>query len=197
MPSNLMSPWKKRYFIELPRAMARMTWYIINFEDVKTVNYSPDIPNDTKGVAKFESITNNLAATNKEDNSIDNTTKYTKKYVKRLNNIGALYKYTGLSIAIIAFLAYMILTFKVIRNKKRKDILDIWLLLTGIACSLIVLIGGVSYNHITSCFSRYYMYLSGAYPLVSIFCMVNICYLIENMKRKKEENGENNGKDKK
>lgn len=197
MPSKLMSPWKKRYFIELPKSMARTTWYVINFEDVKTVNFSKDIPDDKQGVSKFEAITNNLAATNKEDNSTDNATKYTKKYVERLNNIGKLYKYTGLLLAIIAFFAYIILTIKMIKNREKKNVLDIWLLLTGVACSLIVLIGGVSYNHITSCFSRYYMYLSGSYPLVSIFCMGNICYLIENIKTNIDENGENNGKDKK
>lgn len=90
-------------------------------------------------------------------------------------------------LAVISFLSYIITTLKLIKGKNEH--LDIWLLLTGIACSLIVLIGGVSYNHITACFSRYYMYLSGAYPLVSIFCIVNICYVLENMKEKKKGKG--------
>lgn len=187
MPSNLMSPWKANYFIELPKQVLRTMWYVVNFEDVKTVNASTDIPIDEKGVSKFEAMTNNLAATREEDNSIDNASKYTKKYVERVNAIGNLYKYTGLILAVISFLSYIITTLKLIKGKNEH--LDIWLLLTGIACSLIVLIGGVSYNHITACFSRYYMYLSGAYPLVSIFCIVNICYVLENMKGKKKGKG--------
>lgn len=184
MPSNLMSPWKGKYIIELPKTMARMTWYIVNFEDVKTVNVASDVSNDLIEVKKFEAITNDLAVSNQEDNAIDNATKYTKKYVDRLNSIGKIYKIFGLIIAILSFVAYIIITIRLIKTKNKTKILDIWLLLTGIACSYIVLVGGVSYNHITSCFSRYYMYLSGAYPLISIFCMGNICYLAENLKKK-------------
>lgn len=193
MPSNLMSPWKMRYFTELPKSMARIAWYVVNFEDVQTVNYAGDIPNDDIGNTKFEAMTNDLAATNKVDNTIDNASKYTEKYVNRVNLIGKIYKMTGLVLAILSFIAYVIITIKLIRTKDKKEVIDIWLLFTGVACSLLVLIGGVSYNHITSCFSRYYMYLSGAYPLISIFCMENICYFLENKKNMflKERNDKN------
>ena len=192
MPSNLMSPWKKQYIWQLPRAMARMTWYVVNFEDVQTVSVAGDIPNDSVGVAKFEAISNDLAANNKIDNSIDNNSKYTEKYVKRINIITKIYKKLGLVVAIVSFIAYIITTIKLIKSKDKKSIIDIWLLLTGIACSYIILLAGVSYNHITSCFSRYYMYLSGAYPLITVFCIGNICYCIENNKFKREgKNGKN------
>lgn len=191
MPSNLMSPWKTQYIIELPKTMARMTLYIVNFEDVQTVNVAGDIPSDELGIRKFESITNDLAANNIMNNEIDNTSKYTEKYVQRLNFIGEIYKKLGLIIAISSFMAYVLTTIKLIKAKDKKEIIDAWLLLTGIACSYIVLVGGVSYNHITSCFSRYYMYLSGAYPLITVFCIGNISYFLENYKFRKKEKTKN------
>ena len=186
MPSNLMSPFKGKYILELPKVMLEMTWYIINFNEVKTVNVAPDVPNDVAGVDKFEAITNDLAVTNVQNESIDNTTKYSEKYVKRLNNIGALYKATGLIIAIISAIAYIILTIRLIKTKEKRKSIDMWLLLTGVICSYFVLVGGVSYSHISAFFSKYYMYLSGAYPLIGIFSMGSICYLLENINTKKD-----------
>ena len=68
MPSNLMSPWKAEYFKELPEAMSEITKYVINYNDVQTVNYAVDIPDDQKGSTKFEAITNNLAVTKSKNN---------------------------------------------------------------------------------------------------------------------------------
>ena len=184
MPSNLMSPWKSRYWIELPKTMLSMTWYVINFEEVETVNYSPDIPEDEEKIERFEAITNDLAVGNDANINENNVTKYTEKYAERLNFIGSIYKILGAAVAIIAFLCYIIMTIKLIKSKDKKDILDIWLLITGVGLSLVVLILGVSYNHITSCYSKYYMYLSGAYPLVTIACVLSICYILEKIKWK-------------
>ena len=184
MPSNLMSPWKSEYIIDLPKTMLKTARYVVNFEGVETINTSVDIPIDHAGITKFEAITNNLAASNVNEtsNEIDNASKYTEKYVERINAIGKIYKKTGVIFVIIAIICYSILTIRLIKSKEKSKILDTWLLLTGVACSLLVLIGGVSYNHITSCYSIYYMYLSGAYPLVTIFSICNICYLLENKK---------------
>ena len=185
MPSNLMSPWKSKYWLELPKSMIEITWYVINYKEVETVNYSPDIPKDEEKNSEFEAITNDLAVGNESNININNTTKYTEKYVSRLNFIGNIYKALGAIVAIIAFLCYIIMTIKLIKSKDKKDILDIWLLITGVGLSLVVLILGVSYNHITSCYSKYYMYLSGAYPLVTIVSICSICYIIERINWKK------------
>lgn len=188
MPSNLMSPWKNEYFVSLPKTMLKTACYIVNFEGVETVNTAGDIPIDFVGTRKFEAITNNLAASNVNEtsNEIDNTSKYTEKYVDRVNAIGRIYKGAGLILAVIAIICYIIVTIRLIKTKERSKIIDNWLLFSGVACSLIVLIGGVSYNHITSCYSIYYMYLSGAYPLVTIFSACNICYLAENKKEREK-----------
>lgn len=182
MPSNLMSPWKAEYFKELPEAMSEITKYVINYNDVQTVNYAVDIPDDQKGSTKFEAITNNLAVTKSKNNEIDNVSKYTEKYVKRVNTIGNIYKATGSIFAIFGIICYIVITIRMLKSKQKNGIIDMWLLLTGVACSLIVLIGGVSYNHITSCFSMYYMYLSGAYPLINIFFIGSISYAFQKNK---------------
>ncbi len=194
MPSNLMSPWKASYWVELPKTMIEITWYIINFEDVETVNYAVDIPDDADGIRRFEAFTNNLAVGNTEDTNADYITKYTEKYVDRLNFIGNIYQISGAIIAIIAFICYIIMTMKLIKSKDKSDTLDAWLLITGVGLSLVVLILGVSYNHITSCYSKYYMYLSGAYPLVTIVCIASICYILERINWKKIWKKEKNKK---
>lgn len=194
MPSNLMSPWKASYWVELPKTMIEITWYIINFEDVETVNYAVDIPDDADGIRRFEAFTNNLAVGNTEDTNADYITKYAEKYVERLNFIGNIYQISGAVIAIIAFICYIIMTMKLIKSKDKSDTLDAWLLITGVGLSLVVLILGVSYNHITSCYSKYYMYLSGAYPLVTIVCIASICYILERINWKKIWKKEKNKK---
>lgn len=185
MPSNLMSPWRNNYFTELPRAMLGMTWYIVNFDGVQTVNYSGDIPDDSVNIRKFEALTNDLAASRFENDSIDNPSKYTENYVERLNWIGNVYKKLGLIICAVSLISYIIFTIYVIKKSTDSQRLDLWLLLTGIMCTCIVLIGGVSYSEITAFYSKYYMYLSGIYPLVSIFTIGNICFVFENVKKKR------------
>ena len=109
----------------------------------------------------------------------DELTKYTEKYVNRLNAIGKVYQHLGFVITGVSILAYIIITIKLIKAKEKKQMIDIWLLLTGIGCSLLVLIAGVSYNHITACYSRFYMYLSGAYPLLIAFWGISMSKVIE------------------
>ena len=178
MPSNLMSPWKSEYFIKLPVEMAKTSWYIANFNEVETVNR---ISEDNSRL--YEALTNDNAIYSADVNqNPDVMPKYTQKYVDRLNNIGKIYKMCGVIFTVISLIIYIVFTVNVIRKKYRKELINMWLLLTGIGCSLLVLIAGVSYNQITACFSRYYMYLSGAYPLLIAFWGIAVCGIIEFLK---------------
>ena len=178
MPSNLMSPWKSEYFIKLPVEMAKTSWYIANFNEVETVNR---ISEDNSRL--YEALTNDNAIYSTDVNeNPDVMPKYTQKYVDRLNNIGKIYKMCGVIFTVISLIIYIVFTVNVIRKKYRKELINMWLLLTGIGCSLLVLIAGVSYNQITACFSRYYMYLSGAYPLLIAFWGIAVCGIIEFLK---------------
>ena len=178
MPSNLMSPWKSEYFIKLPVEMAKTSWYIANFNEVETVNR---ISEDNSRL--YEALTNDNAIYSADVNqNPDVMPKYTQKYVDRLNNIGKIYKMCGVIFTVISLIIYIVFTVNVIRKKYRKELINMWLLLTGIGCSLLVLIAGVSYNQITACFSRYYMYLSGAYPLLIAFWGIAVCGIVEFLK---------------
>lgn len=168
MPSTLMSPWKKEYFMQLPVEMAKTSYFVAHFKDVETVNGASEA-----NARKFNGITNDLSIEPMPEGKQDELTKYTEKYVERLNAIGKVYQHLGLVVTGISLLAYIFLTIKLVKAK------DIWLLLTGIGCSLLVLIAGVSYNHITACYSRYYMYLSGAYPLLIAFWGISISKVVE------------------
>lgn len=174
MPSTLMSPWKKEYFIQLPIEMAKTSYFIANFNDVETVNGASEA-----NARKFNGITNDLSIEPMPEGKQDELTKYTEKYVNRLNAIGKVYQHLGFVITGVSILAYIIITIKLIKAKEKKQMIDIWLLLTGIGCSLLVLIAGVSYNHITACYSRFYMYLSGAYPLLIAFWGISMSKVIE------------------
>lgn len=174
MPSTLMSPWKKEYFMQLPIEMAKTCYFIANFKDVETVNGASEA-----NARKFNGITNDLSIEPMPEGKQDELTKYTEKYVERLNTIGKVYQHLGLVVTGISLLAYIFITIKLVKAKEKKQMIDIWLLLTGIGCSLLVLIAGVSYNHITACYSRYYMYLSGAYPLLIAFWGISMSKGIE------------------
>ena len=185
MPATLMSPWKTKYFAELPVSMLRMSWFIANFENVNTSN-SPSEPNSTM----FNVMTNDQSVpTDNED-----LAKYTKKYVDRLNNITWVYQKTGVILTIASIVGYIFITITFIKNRKEQEVLDVWLLLTGIGCSLLVLIAGVAYNHITACDSKNYMYLSGAYPLLIAFWGISICKMAEIVNCKVKNKVKNGGK---
>ena len=109
----------------------------------------------------------------------DAYSKYSIVYVNILNKISSIYKATGAIIFTIALIMYIIITINMIIKREQKTI-NMWLLVTGILCSLLVLVAGVSYNHITSCNSKFYMYLSGGYPLIISFCWIVIMYVIDN-----------------
>lgn len=180
MPSTLMSPWKKEYFMQLPIEMAKTSYFIANFNDVETVNGASEA-----NARKFNGITNDLSIEPMPEGKQDELAKYTEKYVERLNNIGKVYQHLGFVITGVSILAYLVITIKLIKAKEKKIMIDLWLLLTGIGCSLLVLIAGVSYNHITACYSRYYMYLSGAYPLLIAFWGISISKVIEMIRNPK------------
>ena len=185
MPATLMSPWKTKYFAELPVSMLRMSWFIANFENVNTSN-SPSEPNSTM----FNVMTNDQSVPTDNEELV----KYTKKYVDRLNNITWVYQKTGVILTIASIVGYIFITITFIKNRKEQEVLDVWLLLTGIGCSLLVLIAGVAYNHITACDSKNYMYLSGAYPLLIAFWGISICKMAEIVNCKVKNKVKNGGK---
>lgn len=91
-------------------------------------------------------------------------------YVKKLNIISSLYRVITPILSILGIISYIIIIIKTIKN--RKEYMDIFLMITSILLSYIVLIAGISYNHISSCYSISYMYLCAAYPLILMFSLL-------------------------
>lgn len=78
-------------------------------------------------------------------------------------------------------------------KRKNNELVANWLALTGILLSVFVLMLGVSYNEIASCFSISYMYLSGTYTLVLAFNFIAIFSIIDKLiKRKGQRNDKKN-----
>lgn len=118
-----------------------------------------------------------------------------QKYVDRLNNITKVYQFSGAFFSVVGVIAYIILSIWLCFEIKRKnnELVANWLALTGILLSVFVLMLGVSYNEIASCFSISYTYLSGTYPLVLAFNFIAIFSIIDKLiKRKGQRNDKKN-----
>lgn len=186
MPAKLMSPWKSEYFEKEIETMAKFTYFVVTYDTVQ-VDYLESIGTPEK-IKEYESLTLDMAVYPSNENYIDTYQAYVNSFVKILSKITAIYSKLGILVAVISFILYIIFTvFIIIKKNFRKNHLDLWLLETGIGCSLLVLIAGVSYNHITACFSKYYMYLSGAYPLVIALETIMIVHFIDSFKEYKNK----------
>lgn len=198
MPSALMSPWREGYLKKLMSAFKKIVVYVITFDKVST-QIVPSITNYSGGIDRFEAMTNNkaiypdgiLANGEVQSYSISNM----QKYVDRLNNITKVYQFSGAFFSVVGVIAYIILSIWLCFEIKRKnnELVANWLALTGILLSVFVLMLGVSYNEIASCFSISYMYLSGTYPLVLAFNFIAIFSIIDKLiKRKGQRNDKKN-----
>lgn len=117
-----------------------------------------------------------------------------RKSVDRCNAVTLVYQKTGYICVGLGMISYFIMTVWLVAayvKKKSKSIRDnylmVWLFVTAIGLSLVVLLGGVSYNHIASCNSVFYMYLSGSYPLWIILWSVSVCFVSERFVSKKKK----------
>ena len=179
MPSALMSPWEEGYAEQLTIAIVDAIQYVIGYKDI-TVSAITSMEDGAGGIYLFESITNNKAIYPNQDFQYYEVS-VADRYAGRLNKITKLYHYTGFVFAALGTIAFVCIVIKTIKDIKKKEYreLDILILLTGLIGSFMVLVVGVAYNHISSCHSIAYMYLSGAYPLTIAFECVSICRLFE------------------
>ena len=106
---------------------------------------------------------------------------------ERLNGILNVYRNTGVLVFVVAMIIFVYYIIKLVymlvkgRINDNIDLLNTVLILLGIILTVLVLMLGVAYNHIASCDSITYMYLSGAYPIVIMFWSVSIGKEIENL----------------
>ena len=106
---------------------------------------------------------------------------------EKLTGILNVYRNTGVAVFVVAmiiFVYYIVkLVYMLVKGKidDNIDLLNTVLILLGIILTVLVLMLGVAYNHIASCNSITYMYLSGAYPIVIMFWSVSIGKGMENL----------------
>ena len=117
------------------------------------------------------------------EKNIDPVKSFSEKSVNTLNAISSLYAKTGKSLLIISLFAYIIILIttiiKSIKNKNVAKEFDVFLVLSAYLLSAIVVIVGVAYTGLTSCYTLLYSYLSSAYPLFMMFATLGIFYIID------------------
>lgn len=188
MPSALMSPWREGHFEKLCNAFAKILYFVPSYTDV-TTEALESIGDGSDGIALFEELTNNKAIyPNDSYKTIYELN--VSSYIKRLNLITKVYQKTGIPVAIMGVVLYVLIIIKAILGIRKKEYkyLQIFLVLSGILGSFIVLAVGVSYNEIASCPSINYMYLSGAYPLTISFWTIGVSVFIEEIISKIKSN---------
>jgi hypothetical protein len=163
MPSALMSPWRSEYLQEYPVAILKTAYYIVNYKEVHT-NVLMSIDDGQNGIRLFEKITGNVANYPSEEQETIDLIK-----ASLLNKITLIYKLTGLILFLAAGIGYLRLSWLLLKKKREEKRFEIWLLMTAIALSVLVLILGVAYTDISAYVAISYWYLTGAYPLMIVF----------------------------
>jgi hypothetical protein len=163
MPSALMSPWRSEYLQEYPVAILKTAYYIVNYKEVHS-NVLMSIDDGQNGIRLFEKITGNVANYPSEEQETIDLIK-----ASLLNKITLIYKLTGLILFLAAGIGYLRLSWLLLKKKREEKRFEIWLLMTAIALSVLVLILGVAYTDISAYVAISYWYLTGAYPLMIVF----------------------------
>ncbi|MCI1787971.1 MAG: hypothetical protein LKI58_07890 [Actinomyces sp.] len=177
MPSSLMPPWHSIYSSELPRTVSEFYHFVVSFQDVKPSAEGWD--NEPLRNRIMLGLSGDRSVSLSDDFSPAEL-QYVEPVVNRLNRIAAVYGAVTPPFASVTALAWVgMLGSLLIRQGEWARRRDAVLLLTGIAGSVIAILTGVAYNQIASVKSSYYMYLSGAYPLMLLFTTVTLCLAAE------------------
>lgn len=109
--------------------------------------------------------------------------KYDTAYsvINRLNMISTLYQKIGLTAYRFGFLAYAVITCFMIYEltKKRYDLVNPWLVITGLFLSVLVLCFGIAKTQLDETPAINYMYLSSGYALLIASWSISIVKMFE------------------
>ena len=179
MPSALMPPWKASTGERLLDALWRIPAFVVSFNmDVNAVISwgNPGI------IGRFEDITGNTAIHSTEDPYYASALKCAQTQQKILavyQHIWPVISWVGrisalLSVGVLLCTGLKKQTADNENETGRNDLLEYVWMLVGIFGALLVLYGGVAYNHAESCHSITELYLSASYPLIILFDMLAI-----------------------
>ncbi len=166
MPSALMSPWRQEYGRELPAAMLEAAKYLVSYREV-----APSIEPSGKAGAnvtrEFEMITGNLALYSNgfSDSLLASQNETLQAPCRAMVRIGDLYRAVNKPLSVISLCAYAALLILWAKTKNRELIPGI-LVILGMGLSILVVLAGTCYAHISAFPAIKYYYLIGAYPLM-------------------------------
>ena len=99
-----------------------------------------------------------------------------------LNQIHRIYELTGPYLWIVGAAMYLYATVRMFMGiKKGQGHIDIWLIMTGLLCSYLVLLGGIGYTHVSAFDAVNATYLSAGYPLITTFWCLGVLKLLEDV----------------
>lgn len=115
------------------------------------------------------------------ENERDYFEEFYARFVNRANAVIRVYQSLGVAVAVLACLSYLGATLTLMqefRRKQKLQTLSVWLLLTGVALSLLLFLLCMCYMSATTFFAGGYLYQSSAYVLLLMFCGTAICWVV-------------------
>jgi len=176
MPSALMSPWKEQYGKKILPSVIDALNMIINYDNISAqlvINDSVVLPTSQQ----FEFITGNVAL-------YDFSSEPMKSGLQRIidvdNWIIQGYQKTAIPLIIAGLASYLLITIMMfIRLRSKNGIVDVWLMATAVLLSLLVLAFGIAYTHISAYHAIDPLYMSAAYPMISVFIAITVLYIVQ------------------
>lgn len=170
MPSALMSPWVEGTGQRLVSALMQIPGFVASFDGAQGNMVFSD-GRQGKWVNRFEEITGNHAVC-WNDESFYNAA---VTAMDTQNAIAGVYQHVWPVVSWAGRLcAIALLVLLMIRRGGDMALRETVWMLAGLAGALLVLYGGVAYNHAESCNSIITLYLSAAYPIVLLFDLLAV-----------------------
>lgn len=171
MPSALMSPWVEGTGQRLVLALLQIPDFVASFDSAQGSMVFSD-GRQGKWVNRFEEITGNNAVCWDDESFYDAAV----SAMDTQNAIAGVYQRVWPVISWAGRLCAVALLVLLILQRNHDPALreTVWML-AGLAGALLVLYGGVAYNHAESCNSIITLYLSAAYPIVLLFDLIAAC----------------------
>lgn len=193
MPSAMMSPFRTSYIPKIIKSFIKTVLFVTSYDEIKITNTDPSEtdPKYFETVRKFEEITNDRAIypPNSNVKELEGQEEYIKSTTFSTNIlkvIEKIYCFTGIPLALLGIISYLIITIINIKNiiKKNYDDLENWIFISGILGATFTLMIGIAYNHVATAYSIILLYLCGAYPLYVAFSIISIYNIFEKSKLK-------------
>lgn len=179
MPSALLSPYRKGYFNKIVSKIIEGFIYTSSYKDIAIQNefeYLADKNTIDEAEKEYENLTKEKSLVLYENGEkLDSELEINTKIIKA---IIFLYKITGIFLLILGIIGYIIIIIRMIGDIKNKkyDMVQVFITVSGILGLLFTLIAGIAYNDVATAYSIKALYLCGAYPLLTAFCVLSIIY---------------------